>query len=305
MSILCIGQVAYDITFSIDGEIVENQKYRIEEKTECLGGPAGNASYLCALWGCDTSLMARVGSDIYGKRIMEILKDVGVKRNALYKDDNFSTSISGIIANHTNGSRTIFNCPGKLDHVDFEYPDEIPDVILVDGHELDASYEALKRYPNAISIVDAGTCRESTMELSKRVDYLICSEDFAYQYTGIKVNINNKQECETVFKLLSKLNQKHIAITLGEKGLLFKDEAGIHHMLAYPVKAVDTCGAGDIFHGAFAYCLEHNYSFEDSLKISSITASISVESYGGQISIPLKDTVNKRLKFHQETVYLK
>ena len=50
MRILCIGQAAYDITFPVDEPIVENQKYRVMEKIECMGGPAGNAAYLCARW---------------------------------------------------------------------------------------------------------------------------------------------------------------------------------------------------------------------------------------------------------------
>ena len=41
--ILCIGQSAYDITIPLSEPIVENQKYRIEQKLECGGGPAFNA----------------------------------------------------------------------------------------------------------------------------------------------------------------------------------------------------------------------------------------------------------------------
>ena len=37
--------------------------------------------------------------------------------------------------------------------------------------------EAIHHYKSAISIVDAGTCRESTMQVAKEVDYLVCSED--------------------------------------------------------------------------------------------------------------------------------
>lgn len=33
--IFCIGQSAYDITIPLSGPIVENQKYRVEEKIEC------------------------------------------------------------------------------------------------------------------------------------------------------------------------------------------------------------------------------------------------------------------------------
>ncbi|MEG1301284.1 MAG: PfkB family carbohydrate kinase [Erysipelotrichaceae bacterium] len=305
MSILCVGQVAYDITFPIDGELIENQKYRIYEKMECMGGPAGNASFLCALWGSKVSLMARIGKDIYGEKILDILNKVGTDTSCLIEDEAISTSISGIVANRKNGYRTVFNCPILLKESKFKYPLMNPNMILVDGHELQASIDVLEYYPSAISVLDGGTCNEITIELAKRVNYLICSEDFAYQYCGIKVCLEEKHQWINTFNKLHQLNQQHIAVTLGDQGLLYEDDEGIHHLPAYPVKAIDTCGAGDIFHGAFAYCINKDYSFKDALKISSITAAISVESYGGQVSIPTKEVVNERLKEAKETISLK
>lgn len=302
MRILCIGQAAYDITFPVDEPIVENQKYRIMEKIECMGGPAGNAAYLCARWGADTVLQARVGDDIYGHKIRNILESVQVDTSCIHVDSEFETSISGIIANRRSGHRTIFNCPGIVEPITFQMPSPDPDVILVDGHEPDASFKALKQYPDALSIIDAGTLRDATKELSKLVDYLICSQDFAYQYTGIYAGKKHPEQWPVLFEKLHELNQNHIAVTMGDEGLLYEDEAGIHAMRAYPVKAVDTCGAGDIFHGAFTYCMANHYSFADALKISSMTSAISVESYGSQLSIPDKSTVNQRLRKELENL---
>lgn len=295
MCILCIGQAAYDITFPIDEPIVENQKYRIMEKIECMGGPAGNASYLCARWGADAVLQARIGDDIYGHKILNILESAHVDTSCIYVDSRLETSISGIIANRRNGHRTVFNCPQSTEPIAFHMPNQPVDVILVDGHEPAASFEALKQYPDAISIIDAGTLREAARELSKRVDYLICSQDFAYQFTNIYAKKDRPDAWPPLFKKLHELNHHHIAVTMGEEGLLYEDETGIHAMDAYRVKAVDTCGAGDIFHGAFAYCMANDYPFADALKISSMTSAISVESYGSQLSVPDKRTVNERL----------
>lgn len=302
MCILCIGQAAYDITFPIDEPIVENQKYRIMEKTECLGGPAGNAAYLCAKWGADTVLQARIGDDIYGHKILSILTSVHADTSCMHVDPQFETSISGIIANRRNGHRTIFNCPGIVEPLNFKMPKQPVDVILVDGHEPEASDKALKQYPHARAVIDAGTLREPTKELAKQVDYFICSQDFAYQYTGIYAQTSEPENWPVIFAKLHELNQKHIAVTLGDAGLLYEDEHGIHAMRAYPAKAVDTCGAGDIFHGAFTYCLANGYAFADALTISSMTSAISVESYGSQLSIPDKETVNDRLRKELENL---
>ena len=73
-------------------------------------------------------------------------------------------------SNQENGSRTLFNFPGEKKDIEYKYPDEEVSVILSDGHEPEISVEAIHHYKSAISIVDAGTCRESTMQVAKEVD---------------------------------------------------------------------------------------------------------------------------------------
>ena len=74
MSIICIGQCAYDLTFPIQEPLIENQKYRIMEPFSCIGAPAANAAYLCALWNAETVLISRCGKDFYGAEIRRVLK---------------------------------------------------------------------------------------------------------------------------------------------------------------------------------------------------------------------------------------
>lgn len=77
--------------------------------------------------------------------------------------------------------------------------------------------EAIHHYKSAISIVDAGTCRESTMQVAKEVDYLVCSEDFARQYTGKTINLNDPKKACEIFEEVEQINHKHAVVTLGEK----------------------------------------------------------------------------------------
>lgn len=285
-TIFCIGQSAYDITIPLEGEIKENQKYRITQKEECGGGPAFNAAYLCALWGEKVELISRLGKDTYGRKLLDIANGIGIRTNYLIPDDEIETPHSYIFSNQKNGSRTLFNFPGKRKDIQYTYPKEDVAVILSDGHEPEISVEAIHYYKDAISIVDAGTCRESTMQVAKEVDYLVCSEDFARQYTGTAINLNDPKKACELFDEIEKINQKHAVITLGEKGLLYRSDGKITHMPAFKVKAIDTNGAGDIFHGAFAYGIKQGLDLYEVLKISSMASAISVQSLGGQSSIP-------------------
>lgn len=295
MSILCIGQTAYDITMPIQEALIENQKYRVYDKLECLGGPAANAAYLCAKWKAPTILVTRLGNDTYGKKIMKDFEAIGLNCDYILSSDDFETPLSFIINNQLNGSRTIINNPGHPQRVDYMLPEEKVDVILVDGHELEISLAAIKKYPDAISILDAGTCKPSTVELAQVVDYLVCSQDFAKQYVQANFDFLDEEQLSSVMEELKKLNKKNVIMTLGEHGLLFESE-GMKHLSAYHVEVKDTTGAGDIFHGSFAYAMHENMDLLSALQLASMSSAISVTRFGSQPSIPTLDEVNEALE---------
>lgn len=298
MGIFCIGQSAYDITVPLEEDLIENRKYRVTEYQECGGGPALNAAYLCALWGADVQLISRLGDDRYGNKLRAILKEVGVGTDWLIPDRTIETPYSLIIAGKKNGKRTIFNFPGVKDQLEYELPSEHPDVILSDGHEPEITLRLIEANPQAISVVDAGTMRESTMTVAKVSDYLVCSEDFARQYTGKQIDLEDREGYEEIFRCIEDINHKYAVITLGERGLLYRSETTgmLCRLPAYPVQAVDTSGAGDIFHGAFSYGLYKGDPLEENLKRSSMAAAISVQYLGSQTSIPRLELVEERLK---------
>ena len=60
------------------------------------------------------------------------------------------------------------------------------------------------------------------------------------------------------------------------------------------VKPIDSTGAGDIFHGAFAYFISNGYALEESIELASITAALSTEVIGSRFAIPELEKVLNR-----------
>ncbi|MFQ9514801.1 MAG: carbohydrate kinase family protein [Eubacterium sp.] len=296
MGVVCVGQSAFDITVPIQEPVIDNRKYRIHTELQCGGGPAFNASCLCALWGAPVQLVSRIGRDFYGVKLREILKKYGVQIDCLIPDEGIRTPYSYIFVNKENGNRTIFNRPADFSEISYSGDGLNPDVILCDGHEEKISVDLIQKYPDAVSMIDAGTFRETTMNVARYVDYLVCSEDFARQYTGKNINLEDWESCKKIFCKIKEINHKTVVITLGEKGLLYEENKELKRLPAYSVKAVDTTGAGDIFHGAFAYGLYQKLSLLENLKQSSMAAAISVQTFGGQASIPKLETVRTELE---------
>ena len=297
MGIVCVGQSAFDIIVPVQEPIIDNQKYCIQTEMQCAGGPALNAACLCARWGAPVQLVSRIGKDAYGRKLRGILQSYGVGTGYLIPDEETMTPYSYIFVNTKTGNRTIFNRPAVFADVTYQEEGLNPDVILSDGHEDRISVELIQRYPEAVSVIDAGTCREATLHVAKHVDYLVCSENFARQYTAEAINLDDWEACKRIFQKVKQINDKTAVITLGDRGLLYEEDGMLKRLKAYPVKAVDTTGAGDIFHGAFAYGLYQKLTLSENLKQSSAASAISVQTLGGQISIPELKTVKQLLDF--------
>lgn len=286
MKILCVGHATYDITLLTNKYPVENEKLYVEGKVECGGGPASNAAYLLGLWDMDTTFLGTVGKDTYGKRIKEEFDSVNV--NTKYLNYEGKTHTSLIISNITTGTRTILtyqneNIETKLPELDF-----IPDVILVDNHDCKLSVEVIKKYPNAISIMDAGRCTEEAKELSKIVNYVVCCHEFAEYVTGIKMNYDDKDNLASIYKKMLETYKNNVIVTLEDRGCLYCKDNKIKLMPSIKVQPIDSTGAGDIFHGAFTYGIANNYDIEEVLKIANITGALSVTKIGSRQSVPTK-----------------
>ncbi len=296
--IICIGNTSYDITAYIDGYPEENMKYMSHEFNECGGGPAANASYLIAKWGEKSVLVSLTGNDIYSKSAEEALRKRGVDTTNLFMDPEVESAVSIITVNKLNGSRTLIN-RNKLDQIN--NPDNVtfekynPAVLLFDGYELDTSERAMEIFPDAESVLDAGSFRSETEILAPKVDHLVCSEKFACTFTGLE-NLQSDNNYRKAFSMLEKLCPNNIVITIGEKGMIYKKDNEIIIMPSFEVKAVDTTGAGDIFHGAYAYGLLKKMSLEDNLRFSSAAAALSACKKGGMTSIPELDEVREFIK---------
>lgn len=295
MKILCVGSCMYDETFLVDCFIKENTKNKSEVKKECGGGTAANIACLLGKWGMEVYFAGIIGNDYYGNKIKDEFEKYNVNTKYLKMSNNFSTATSTIIVNKKNGSRTVLSYKPdnmKLDDLELDF---IPDIIIIDGQEYEISKKILKKFPNSISIIDAGRVNNETLELSHLVDFLICSSEFAQKITNIDINYENIETISNIYNKLKKLFNNEIIITLGEKGVLYKKDNKIKIMKSISVNAVDTTGAGDVFHGAFAYGIATKMNLENTLKLCNVAAGLAVTKIGGRISIPSKAEVKAKL----------
>lgn len=295
MTILSIGRSSYDITCPVEEYPVEGTKYLLNEKIESCGGTAANVAYLLGKWGEQSYFAGVVGSDDYGTKIKKGLEQAIVKTEYMETSYDVGTPLSVVLVNTKSGSRTRFDVVGSSQPQlkKYDYTVE-PDVIFSDGKEYSATINALNKFPKAISIVDAGRVDRDLLELCKFVKYIVCSKGFAEAVSGLKIDYNNSSSLLQVYKKLKdKYPNNNIIITLEHMGALYTIQDEIRIMPGIKTKVVDPSGAGDIFHGAFAYCMANNFDIEKAITYSNIAAGLSVGKMGSQTAIPtIKEVIN-------------
>ena len=293
MKAICVGHSTYDTTLPMDAYPIENFKYRIENHIECGGGPASNGAYLLAKWGIETTICSVIGDDYYGDRIIDEFKKIGANTKYLEKRKNYQTSSSFIIANMSNGLRTIITSKKdpikKLDNIITDKAD----LILIDGEHPETALEVLNNNPDALSVIDAGRLTEDTLKLGKKVKYLVCSKEFAERFSKKKIDISNLNSLIEVYNELKIYFQNTVIITLEAAGSFTQIDGQYKIIPSIKVIAKDSTGAGDIFHGAIAYFIGMGYPLEEAIRYSSITSAISVTRIGSRFSIPdLEEVLN-------------
>ncbi|MFC1837434.1 carbohydrate kinase family protein [Thermodesulfobacteriota bacterium] len=286
IDVLCVGAATYDLVYSVDHHPQPDEKIKATSFTGCGGGPAANAAVTVAHLGLQSAFAGYLGNDIFGKAHIEELEQAGVVTDFVEREE-YPSALSVVMVK-PDGSRSLVNYRNPESFlapytIDFSADD--PKVVLFDGHEpnISPSLARYARQKGIITVLDAGSAHKGTEDLEGLVDYLVCSERFANEFTG------ELSEDKALEKLDS--YAPNIIITLGERGLVWKNSEGLGRLDAFQVKTVDTTGAGDIFHGALAACLAENKEWNESLRYASAAAALCCTKIGARLGIPTKEKV--------------
>jgi len=295
MKILCLGHIAYDITLEAENYPKENSKSELTYVYESGGGSIANCACLLSKWQEETYVCGVIGYDTYGEKIKKEFNDFKVNTDYLEIDYENKTSLSYIILNSLNASRTILRKKNQLIPLKkAEFGVTEFNVILLDGYYYSSALKALKSQAKAISILDAGKNSKEVLDLCPKVKFIISSKEFAEEITGIKPDKGDVNKIASMFlEMKKRYPAQEIIITLEDEGAVYAYENHIKILPALKVVAKDSTGAGDIFHGAFAYQYAKTKDVEKAVKFANVTAGLSVQKIGVKNSLPTLDEVNR------------
>ena len=273
---LFVGLSTLDFIYLTDNFFGKNEKIVALENIISAGGPASNAAVTFTYLGYQANLLTIIGNHFLSNLIKADLVNCNVQIKDLSPHQLTSPPVSSIIVTKSTGDRAVISINATKSQAKIEQlPEGILDdiaIVLVDGHQMLISAEIASqaKLKNIPVVMDGGSWKDGFEKVLPYVDYAICSANF------YPPQCNSQED---VCNYLQQQDIQNIAITQGEKPIIYISDNYQNNVDIETIKAVDTLGAGDIFHGAFCYyILEH--SFTDSLVKASKIASKSCQYFG-------------------------
>jgi len=269
-------------------------KLRAYDVRKTGGGIAATAAYTTATLGARTVYWGRLGQDDTGDQILARLRQAGVETGAVRRVSGGVSPIGTILVS-PDGDRMAFGFIGRdlgndADWLPLAELDGV-DAIMADYSwaEGAAAVFAAARERGIVTVLDADVGdMDAVRKLLALPDHVVFSAACLARLTGSK-------DVEEGLRAARALCRGIVAVTDGERGFFWLDGDIVRNVPAFPVTAIDTNGAGDIFHGAYTLGLAEGLGVEGAARFASATAALKCARGSGWESIPDRTAVNTLL----------
>lgn len=293
--IIAVGHAALDYVYRIDKFPSSATKMRALDHVTSGGGMAANAAAAIARLGADVSLWARIGDDPAGGIIRNQLHAVGVGVSHVRAFHGVPSATAAVIVDG-RGERLV------VSEDDHEFPlaaDWLPisdidaaDAVVSDLTWLEGTVVAF----SAARDRDVPTILDIDLNSGQLLAKVIGLADFAiFSAPAFRKFLEGGSDEDRLSRLVGS-GIRHAGVTLGAQGYLWAARGGEHgRQPAFPVKVVDTTGAGDAFHGAFAWCVAAGYADQECARFASAVAAMSCTGLGARSGLPTREDVDRFL----------
>lgn len=283
-----IGMATVDYLYVLDDHPKPDSVNPALEYQTIVGGTAGRGAIAARRLGGTTRLLASCGTDAHAQVLMTQLAAEGVDCTWVAYDQ--PSQHSAVIVARGDATRTIIWLPQPM--ADARMVEQLPgflegvDVVLLDATDRVLSTAALDECEKRgiTTVIDTGSGRPWTRALLRRGDHVIAPETYVLKETGYSAE-------EAIAKLWGDCGREVFGVTQGKRGGVFatgKEPECRQHWDPAPVTGVDSCGAGDTFHGAYAWALARGLSPAECFDIAAWDAGLKVTQLGNK-GIPTLD----------------
>uniref|UniRef100_A0A7C5YZP9 Ribokinase n=1 Tax=Ignisphaera aggregans TaxID=334771 RepID=A0A7C5YZP9_9CREN len=274
------------------------------------GGKGANQAVAAARLGAETYFIGRVGRDLFGERLIDVLKSNNVNVDYVAFDDATYTGVAFILLN-TNGENMIAVAPGTDHKVSKEDVDRAIDVVKRSNAMLlqleipidTVLYAAKVGWENNVNVIlNPAPATHLPSEIYRYIYAMTPNRVELSMLTGI--SIKNLDDVVKASKVLIEKGVKYVVATLGANGAMVISENRSIHVPAFKVNVVDTTGAGDVFSAALAVFIAEGMDIVEACRMANAAAALKITKMGAQ-SAPTREELKQFLKSYSVAEVIK
>ena len=235
-------------------------------------------------------MVARVGSDLFGPATIENFRRQGIDPTHVKQVEGLSSGVAPIFV-EPNGQNRILVVKGANDALKPADVDAAAEtlksadcIVLQFEIPVETVYYTIQfaRTHGIRCILNPAPAQPVDLSALKDLDYFVPNESEAETITGRPVkNVEDAKKCA---EQLVAGGIRRVIITLGANGSLLAGRDGSEHVPPFPVKSIDSTGAGDAFIGSFAVFLAEGVPEREAVRRANLYAGLSTTGVGTQKS---------------------
>ena len=304
-SVLVVGMVVVDFVFTVDAMPVSAEKYVASDASMVGGGGAANAAVAISNLGGRAQLCGRIGDDMIGGLIVNDLQQYNVDCTLLQRTTGARSSYSSVLIDSA-GERLIVNYRGQNLSDDVAAMSRLaddnarqPSAVLADTRWRKGVIAAMQlaRQLDVPGILDA--------EAQTDAEALRLASHIAFSKQGL-VSLTGNTNLEQSLLAVAETYESWLCVTDGANGVYYIQDEAVCHVPAPVVEVVDTLGAGDVWHGAFALAMANKnkqytvgQTERDAILFANAAASLTCSCAGGGRVSPTQAEVYSLLNSKQ------
>ncbi|MGF1513587.1 MAG: PfkB family carbohydrate kinase [Elainellaceae cyanobacterium] len=281
---LFVGLLTLDLIYSVERLPSPNEKLVASDYLAVAGGPAANAAIAYRHFSQSATLLSVLGRHPLSQHIAADLEAHGVTLIDLAPSHLEPPPVSSILVTQATGDRAVVSLNARRHQAAGGIFEDIAaavhrsSVVLIDGHQMALGAAVAQRaaQQGIPVVVDGGSWKLNFDQVLRHADYAVCSAQFS------------PPGCATfrdTVGYLQRLGVPHVAITRGSDPIVYCHGDRCQEIAVPVVQAVDTLGAGDIFHGVFCHALSPDQdgapaSVTAALQQAAQAAAIACTTFG-------------------------
>lgn len=293
--VMCVGVAVEDRVYGFDKLPTKAQKYRANALTITGGGGAANAAVAVSRLGGQASLAARLGDDATASSIVADLVRDGVDCSLVRRFEGCRSSQSAVFIDG-DGERLIANYrdAGLPQSADWLNTTHCAAKAIVADTKWPAG--ATRAMQLAADLQIPGVL-DAEQPLDECESAIAMASHCIFSMQGLQSYRPNTEPTDAI-TTIARQHRNWVAVTDGNQGVYWSDGQSCRHTAAFTIEAIDTLGAGDTWHGAFALALAECRSESQAILFSNAAAAIKCSRFGGRDGIPCRAEVDHWLATH-------